>query len=40
VIEARHVTCAYPTCNRRSGRCDLDHVRHERGEEFDVGRAS
>ncbi|MFD0856067.1 HNH endonuclease signature motif containing protein, partial [Actinomadura adrarensis] len=25
-IEARHVTCAFPTCNRRSSRCDLDHT--------------
>ncbi|TDD61561.1 HNH endonuclease, partial [Actinomadura darangshiensis] len=26
VIEARHETCVFPTCNRRSNRCDLDHT--------------
>ncbi|WP_433473123.1 DUF222 domain-containing protein [Spirillospora sp. CA-142024] len=26
MIEARHETCAFPTCNRRSSRCDLDHT--------------
>jgi hypothetical protein len=25
-VQARHATCAFPTCNRRSERCDLDHV--------------
>jgi hypothetical protein len=25
-IQARHTTCAFPTCNRRSERCDLDHT--------------
>ncbi|MEO3829022.1 DUF222 domain-containing protein [Actinomadura sp. B10D3] len=26
LIEARHETCVFPTCNRRSNRCDLDHT--------------
>ncbi|WP_433462765.1 DUF222 domain-containing protein [Spirillospora sp. CA-128828] len=26
MIEARHETCVFPTCNRRSNRCDLDHT--------------
>ncbi|SFQ26906.1 protein of unknown function [Actinomadura madurae] len=26
LIEARHATCVFPTCNRRSNRCDLDHT--------------
>jgi hypothetical protein len=25
-VEARYVTCAFPTCNQRSSRCDLDHT--------------
>ncbi|MFD0855396.1 HNH endonuclease signature motif containing protein, partial [Actinomadura adrarensis] len=25
-IERRHVACAFPTCNRRSDRCDIDHT--------------
>jgi hypothetical protein len=25
-IEARHITCVFPTCNRRSDRCDADHT--------------
>jgi hypothetical protein len=25
-VQARHTTCAFPTCNRRSEHCDLDHV--------------
>jgi hypothetical protein len=25
-IEARHPTCVFPSCNRRSDRCDLDHT--------------
>jgi hypothetical protein len=25
-VEARHATCAFPTCNQRSSRCDLDHT--------------
>jgi hypothetical protein len=24
--QARHITCAFPTCNQRSSRCDLDHT--------------
>jgi hypothetical protein len=26
LVESRHPTCAFPTCNRRSDRCDLDHT--------------
>jgi hypothetical protein len=26
MIEARHETCVFPSCNRRSDRCDLDHT--------------
>jgi hypothetical protein len=26
LIEARHPTCVFPTCNRRADRCDLDHT--------------
>ncbi|MFD0683367.1 HNH endonuclease signature motif containing protein [Actinomadura fibrosa] len=26
VIEARHPVCVFPSCNRRSDRCDLDHT--------------
>jgi hypothetical protein len=25
-IETRHITCVFPTCNRRSDRCDADHT--------------
>ncbi|MQY02632.1 HNH endonuclease signature motif containing protein [Actinomadura macrotermitis] len=25
-IEARHATCVFPTCNRRSEHCDIDHT--------------
>jgi hypothetical protein len=25
-IEARHITCTFPTCNQRSQSCDLDHT--------------
>jgi hypothetical protein len=25
-VQARHATCAFPTCNRRSDHCDLDHT--------------
>ncbi|MFD0691800.1 HNH endonuclease signature motif containing protein [Actinomadura fibrosa] len=25
-VEARHPVCVFPSCNRRSGRCDLDHT--------------
>ncbi|MQY07289.1 HNH endonuclease signature motif containing protein [Actinomadura macrotermitis] len=25
-IEARHTTCVFPTCNRRSEHCDIDHT--------------
>ncbi|MBC6462603.1 HNH endonuclease signature motif containing protein [Actinomadura sp. HBU206391] len=32
LIEHRHPTCVFPTCNARSARCDLDHTRpHGRG---------
>jgi hypothetical protein len=27
LIERRHPTCAFPTCNARSARCDADHTR-------------
>jgi hypothetical protein len=26
LVQRRHTTCAFPTCNRRSARCDLDHT--------------
>jgi hypothetical protein len=25
-VEGRHATCVFPSCNRRSDRCDLDHT--------------
>ena len=26
LVQARHTTCVFPTCNQRSHRCDLDHT--------------
>ncbi|MBC6465587.1 HNH endonuclease signature motif containing protein, partial [Actinomadura alba] len=26
LIERRHATCVFPTCNRQAGRCDIDHT--------------
>ncbi|HEX6472637.1 MAG TPA: DUF222 domain-containing protein, partial [Streptosporangiaceae bacterium] len=27
LIQQRHITCVYPSCHRRSWRCDLDHTK-------------
>jgi hypothetical protein len=32
LIQNRHATCVFPTCHRRSNRCDLDHtIAHDQG---------
>jgi hypothetical protein len=32
LVQRRHTTCVFPTCHRRSHRCDLDHsVPHDQG---------
>ena len=36
-IRRRHQTCVFPTCNRTSAACDLDHTHPYRADDPDGG---